>query len=101
MSNHKKMKEVIKEIFGDNEEERKKMEDKAMRGVNRVRDLQKNMEFFKEMLSVSDSLLQTIEFAKEEGSKVNIVSMSELLTGTLVMLEEKGFITIAEKKNKK
>ena len=95
------MKEVIKEIFGDNEEERKKMEDKAMRGVNRVRDLQKNMEFFKEMLSVSDSLLQTIEFAKEEGSKVNIVSMSELLTGTLVMLEEKGFITIAEKKNKK
>jgi hypothetical protein len=95
------MKEVIKEIFGDNEEERKKMEDKAMRGVNRVRDLQKNMEFFKEMLSVSDSLLQTIEFAKEEGSRVDIVSMSELLTGTLVMLEEKGFITIAEKKNKK
>ena len=78
--------EQIKEIIGQIEKEK-----------DRVMKLQKNTKFFRTTLVTADSLKKVIESAKKEGREIDLVSMSEILTGILVVFEERGFIKIIEK----
>jgi hypothetical protein len=63
---------------------------------NRAMGLQEDVKFFKATLVMAESIVKTIESARKEGREIDVVSMSEILTEILVVLEERGFIKIIE-----
>ena len=94
----KQVKEQIKEMEGEKEMER----EKEVEGEkDNVIELRRNTELFKTTLTMAESLMETIEFAKREGRKISIVSMSEILTGILVVLEKRDFIRIIREEERR
>lgn len=71
------------------------VDERTAKQIANVMELQKNTKLFKEMLDLSEALIKTFEFAKEIEMEISSVSMSEMLTGILIVLEEKGYIDIA------
>ncbi len=106
----KLMRKIIKEIVKAKEEtdkekynemdEKEGIIEKIEIEKNRALKLQENTKFFKATLDMADSLIKTIEFAEKEGRSIGQVSMSEILTGILVVFEERGFIKIIEKEKR-
>jgi len=90
--------EIIEKIIFHEEIEKgiKQIEqiERIIEEKNKVKDLQKNTRFLKEILTLAKPLIKTIKFAKNEGKEIDIVSMFEILTGILVILEKRNFIKI-------
>ena len=87
-TNLDKLKELIIENIKNDEIEEMKA------SIKEVEILQQNSKFFKEILNTATAISRTIKFAESEDREIDIVSLANILTGVLVILEKKDFIKI-------
>ena len=75
-------------------------EAQAKKMSKNVEKLQSNVEFYKAMIKSADALRMTMEVMDERGKSISSDSLANMIAGTLLMLEEKGFIDILRRKEK-